>query len=116
MPISDDEWESEKQWDDVERAVAEFLDAVAPRAYAAAELHALLLDGGTVDAPPQDTWCDEEDEDEPERIDVAPMDVTEREVRKAVTDLRDAEYLASKRIETDDGVVTYYRRADGFCL
>ncbi|MGQ4554999.1 hypothetical protein [Halobellus sp. GM3] len=113
MPISDDEWDSGKQWDDIERAVAEFLDAVEPRAYAVPELHDLLADGGTVTAPETDTWCDEED-DEPERIDVAPMDVTAREVHTAVLDLRDADYLSSKRIETDDGVVTYYRRSDSF--
>jgi hypothetical protein len=112
MPISDDEWESGKQWTDVERAVAEFLDAVAPRAYAVPELHDLLADGGTVAPPEVDTWdCD--DDDEPDEVDVAPMEVTERQVRRAVTELRDAEYLASKRIETDDGVVTYYRQSDG---
>jgi hypothetical protein len=112
MPISDDEWKSGKQWDDIERAVAEFLDAVEPRAYTVAEVHELLVDGGTVTAPPQESWCDEDD-DGPERVDVAPMDVTERAVRKAITGLRDAEYLASKRIETDEGVTTYYRRGDG---
>ncbi|SEF72095.1 hypothetical protein [Halobellus limi] len=110
MPISEDEWESGKQWDDVERAVAEFLDAVEPRAYTVEELHGLLVDGGTVVPPETDTWDDEADG--AEDVDVAPMDVTERRVRSAVTDLRDAEYLESKRIQVDDGVVTYYRRGE----
>jgi len=107
MPISEDEWESGKQWTEVERAVAEFLTAVAPRAYAVAELDELLAEGGRVD-PPTDDW----DDDEPDPVRVAPMDATEREVRAAVTTLRDAEYLESKRVDTADGVVTYYRRSD----
>ena len=111
MPISEDEWESGKQWSEVERAVAEFLDAVEPRAYAVPELYDLLVDGGTVVPPETDTWCDEDEETE--SVDVAAMDVTERQVRAAVTDLRDAEYLESKRIETPEGPVTYYRRWDG---
>ncbi|MFB6092887.1 MAG: hypothetical protein ABEK02_07750 [Haloquadratum sp.] len=110
MPLSEDEWESGRQWDDIERAVAEFLDAVAPRAYAVGELHDLLVDGGVVVAPEDDTWDDEDDG--PEEVEVAAMDVTEREVRKATTDLRDADYLESKQVQTDDGFVTYYRRAD----
>jgi hypothetical protein len=110
MPISEDEWQSGKQWNDVERAVAEFLKAVEPRAYTVPELYDLLVDGGTVVPPETDTWCDEEDERED--VDVAPMDVTERQVRAAVTDLRDAEYLESKRIQTDEGVVTHYRLGD----
>ena len=112
MPISEDEWESGKQWSEVERAVAEFLDAVEPRAYAVPELYDLLVDGGTVVPPETDTWCDEDEDEETESVDVAAMDVTERQVRAAVTDLRDAEYLESKRIQVDDGVVTYYRRGD----
>jgi hypothetical protein len=107
MPISEDEWESGKEWTEVERAVAEFLEAVAPRAYAVAELDELLVEGGTVE-PPGDDLCD----DDPDPVSVAPMDVTEREVRAAVTNLRDAEYLESKRVDTADGVVTYYRRSD----
>ncbi|MFD1597379.1 hypothetical protein [Halobellus rarus] len=110
MPISEDEWESGKQWDDVERAVAEFLEAVEPRAYTVQELHDLLVDGGTVVPPETDSWDDEGDETDD--VDVAPMDVTERQVRAAVTDLRDAEYLESKRIQVSGGVVTYYRRGE----
>jgi hypothetical protein len=112
MPISDDEWESGKEWTAVERALAEFLTAVAPRAYAVAELDELLVEGGTVDPPADDDWSDEE----PDPVTVAPMDVTEREVRTAVTTLRDAEFLESKRVDTADGVVTYYRRADACFL
>ena len=108
MPITEDEWESGKEWTEVERAVAEFLSAVSPRAYAVAELDELLVEGGTVDPPTDDCW----DDDEPESVRVAPMDVTEREVRAAVTNLRDAEYLESKRVDTADGVVTYYRRSE----
>ncbi|MDQ2055105.1 MULTISPECIES: hypothetical protein [Halobellus] len=115
MPISDDEWESGKQWTEVERSVAEFLDAVEPRAYTVPELHDLLADGGTVVTPETDTWSDCEDDDDDE-VDVAPMDVTERQVREAVINLRDAEYLASKRIETDGGTTTYYRRSNGAFL
>ncbi|RLM57457.1 hypothetical protein DVK02_06730 [Halobellus sp. Atlit-31R] len=115
MPINDDEWESGKQWTDVERAVAEFLEAVAPRAYAVSELHDLLVDGGTFATPETETWCGEDEDGEggdPDEVDVAPMDVTERQVHQAVTELRDADFLASKRIETSEGVVTYYRRSD----
>lgn len=108
MPISDDEWESGKEWTDVERAVAEFLAAVSPRAYSVAELDELLVEGATVEPPQDDCW----DDDEPESVRVAPMDVTEREVRTAVTNLRDAEYLESKRVDTSGGVVTYYRRSE----
>ncbi|MFA1611477.1 hypothetical protein [Halobellus rubicundus] len=121
MPISDDEWESGRAWTDLERAVAEFLGAVGPRAYSVPELHELLVDGGTV-APPESDEAgldvvrdDEHDETasaDSERVDVARMDVTEREVREAVTGLRDAEYLDSKEIRTGDGFVTYYRRCD----
>jgi len=107
MPITEDEWESGKEWTEVERAVAEFLAAVAPRAYAVAELDELLVEGGTAE-PPVGEW----DDDNPDPVTVAPMDVTEREVRAAVTNLRDADYLASKRVDTTDGVVTYYRRSD----
>ncbi|WP_311174212.1 hypothetical protein [Halobellus ordinarius] len=110
MPISEDEWESEKQWTEVERAIGEFLDAVQPRAYSVPELHELLQHGGTVTAPEEEIWCDEDDEQEPEEIEIVPMDVTEREVQAATTVLRDAEYLESKRIETAEGSVTYYRR------
>ncbi len=109
MPISEDEWESGKEWTEVERAVAEFLNAVAPRAYAVAELDEPLAEGGTVE-PPADDW----DDDGSDPVSVAPMDVTERAVRTAVANLRDAEYPESKRVDTADGVVTYYRRADGF--
>jgi hypothetical protein len=107
MPISDDEWESGKEWTDVERSIAEFLTAVAPRAYAVPELDELLVEGGTVE-PPTDEW----DDDPADPVTVAPMDVTEREVRAAVTRLRDAAYLESKRVDTADGVVTYFRRSD----
>lgn len=110
MPISDDEWQSGKQWTTVERAVAEFLSAVAPRAYTVPELHDLLADGGTVTPPQTDVWGDESDEHAD--VDVAPMDVTEREVQEAVTTLRDGDTLESKRIQTDDGVHTHYREAD----
>ena len=110
MPISDDEWESGKEWTDIERSIAEFLTAVAPRAYAIPELDELLVEGATVE-PPADEW---DDDDAP--VTVAPMDVTEREVRAAVTRLRDAEFLESKRVDTADGVVTYYRRADACFL
>jgi len=108
MPISQDEWESGKEWTDVERAVAEFLAAVTPRAYSVAELDELLVEGATVEPPQDDCW----DDGEPDSVRVAPMDVTEREVRTAVTNLRDAEYLESKRIDTAEGVVTYYRRSE----
>lgn len=108
MPISDDEWESGKEWTGVERAVAEFLAAVGPRAYSVAELDGLLAEGATVDPPDDECW----DDTDPEPVRVAPMDVTEREVRAAVTSLRDAEYLESKRVDTADGVVTYYRRSE----
>ncbi|SMP30350.1 hypothetical protein [Halobellus salinus] len=107
MPITDNEWESGKEWTEVERAVAEFLSAVSPRAYAVAELDELLVEGGSVD-PPADEW----DDDGPDPVRVAPMDVTERAVRTAVTNLRDAEFLESKRVDTADGVVTYYRRSE----
>jgi len=107
MPISDDEWESGKEWTEAERAVAEFLTAVAPRAYAVPELDELVAEGGTVD-PPGDDW----DDDDPDPVRVAPLDVTERAVRAAVTNLRDAGYLESKRVDTADGVVTHYRRSD----
>ena len=106
MPITDDEWESGKEWTAVERAVAEFLGAVSPQAYAVGELHELLAEGGTVD-PPADGWDEDTDP-----VRVAPMDVTERAVRAAVTTLRDAEFLESKRVDTADGVVTYYRRSE----
>ncbi|MFB6252328.1 MAG: hypothetical protein ABEI27_11715 [Halobellus sp.] len=120
MPITDDEWESGRQWTDVERAIAEFLDAVAPRAYAVAELHQLFVGGGTVTAPDgndgldvvRDEDADREVDADPARVDVAPMDVTERELRAAANGLRDAEYLDSKAIRTADGFVTYYRRCD----
>lgn len=108
MPISEDEWESGKEWTDVERTVAEFLAAVAPRAYSVAELDELLVEGATVEPPQGDCWDDEE----PEPVRVAPTDATEREVRTAVTNLRDAEYLESKRVDTPDGAVTYYRRSE----
>jgi hypothetical protein len=110
MPISEDEWESEKQWTDVERAVGEFLDEVKPRAYSVSELHELLHHGGTVTAPEDDICWGEDEEEAPEEIEIVPMDVGEREVQEAVTVLRDAEYLESKRIETAEGPVTYYRR------
>jgi len=122
MPISEDEWESGREWTDLERAIAELLGAVDPRAYSIPELHELLVDGGTVvpPAPDGDPGLDVVRGDEPEcfegsdpeRVDVARMDVTEREVREAVTALRDAEYLDSKEIRTADGFVTYYRRCD----
>jgi len=108
MPITEDEWESGKEWTDVERAVAEFLAAVSPRAYSVAELDELLVEGATVEPPQDDCW----DDDDPESVRVAPIDVTEREVRAAVTNLRDAEYLESKRVDTAAGVVTYYRRSE----
>ena len=108
MPISDDEWESGKEWTNIERTVAEFLAAVAPRAYSVAELDELLVEGATVEPPQDDGWDDEE----PDPVRVAPMDVTEQEVRIAVTNLRDAEYLESKRVDTPAGVVTYYRRSE----
>ena len=112
MPISDDEWESGKEWTDVERSIAEFLTAVAPRAYAVPELDELLVEGAAVEPPADGDWSDEA----PDPVTVAPMDVTEREVRAAVTTLRDAEFLESKRVDTPDGVVTYYRRADACFL
>ncbi|SDX85037.1 hypothetical protein [Halobellus clavatus] len=121
MPISDDEWESGREWTDTERAVAEFLDAVAPRAYAVAELHQLFVDGGTVTVPESDESgldvvrdedAEQEFDSDTSRVDVAPMDVTERELRAAANGLRDAEYLDSKAIRTADGFVTHYRRCD----
>lgn len=122
MPISEDEWASGRAWTDLERAIAEFLGAVDPRAYSVSELHELLVDGGAVVPPGSDDDSglevvhgndhDEPDRPDPGRIDVARMDVTEREVRDAVTGLRDAEYLDSKEIRTADGFVTYYRRCD----
>ena len=113
MPISEDEWESQKQWTEVERAIGEFLEGVAPRAYSVTELHELLEDGGAVTAPEDDFWCEEDEKEAQEEIEIGPMDVSEREVQEAVTVLRDGEYLESKRIETPEGPVTYYRRWDG---